>query len=79
MNRIESLAALKSLFRDVFDDDEIVVSEDLYRQSFPSWDSLGHIRLVFAVEDSFRVTFTIEEVESMNSVGRIFDQIATKS
>lgn len=79
MNRGEARAALEALFRDVFDNDEVVLTEDLDRQSFPSWDSLGHIRLVSTVEESFGVTFTIEEIESMNSVDRILDLIVSKS
>ena len=66
---------LDDIFREVFDDASVSATEGLGRDQFPSWDSLGHIRLIGATEEAFGVTFTIEQIERMTSVEQIIDQI----
>jgi acyl carrier protein len=41
------------------------------------WDSLGHLRLVSALEDAFSLQFTDDEVMAMESVAKI-DEVLTK-
>lgn len=77
--RTEQLEALQRVFREVFDDEALVLAEGMVRTDLPAWDSLGHIRLVAALEEAFGVSFTIEEIESMTGVGRILDRLADKS
>ena len=78
-SRPEVLAAVERIFREVFDDESLSVPETLVREDLPAWDSLGHIRLVGALEEAFGAAFTIEEIESMTSAARIVDVIAAKS
>jgi len=70
---------LERVFQDVFDDDSLRIGEDMTRENFPTWDSLGHIRLVSALEETFGVSFSIEEIEGMTSVGRILERILAKA
>jgi acyl carrier protein len=44
---------------------------ELELRSLPQWDSLNHVRLVFAIEDTFGARFTPREFRSMNSVKEI--------
>lgn len=71
---------LGQVFREVFDDgglpDDIAT---LNRDAMESWDSLGHIRLVTALEEAFAVTFTLEEIESMTSVPAIAGILSAKT
>jgi len=75
MSREAARAALERVFREVFDDDDIELSESLIREDVPTWDSLGHIRLVAAIEESFSLSFTIEQIEKMTSVAFILDMV----
>jgi acyl carrier protein len=36
-------------------------------QSTPGWDSMGHIRLIFAIETEFNIKFTTEEIVSFKT------------
>lgn len=78
-SRDQARATLEGVFQDVFDDDTLRISDDMERESFPTWDSLGHIRLVSAAEEAFGLSFTIEEIEGMTSVGRILDRVTAGS
>lgn len=69
---------LQAVFREIFDDEELQLSESHDRESIEAWDSLGHIRLVSAMEEAFGVSFTLDEIEAMNSVPQIAAVLATK-
>ena len=62
---------LNEVFRDVFDDDTIEVSEDTTAADIEDWDSLNHITLIDAVESEFGVRFTMGEVSGMKNVGEM--------
>lgn len=62
---------LQAIFREVFDDDDLVLTEATDRETLEAWDSLGHIRLVAAMEDALELSFTLEDIERMTSVAQI--------
>lgn len=70
---------LESVFREVFDDENLQLADTLDRESFEAWDSLGHIRLVSGIEESFGVTLTIDEIEGLTSVPQILALLAAKT
>jgi len=51
------------------------ISDDLIRDDLDKWDSLKHIEIVFALEESFDVTFDRDSLQNLNSVNSIYDQI----
>jgi acyl carrier protein len=79
LSRSEAKPILERIFREVFDDDTLVLSDATSREDLPSWDSLGHIRLIGAMEETFDVTFTIDDIEKMTSVDRILDVLTNPS
>lgn len=69
---------LNELFRNIFDDDDIVVDRETTADDIEDWDSLEHIRLIGAVEREFGIKFTMKEVSSMKNVGEMMDIIAAR-
>ena len=67
---------LARVFGETFEADGVEFSESLSRETLKSWDSLGHIRLIAALEDEFGVQFTIEEIEKLTTARKILDQLA---
>lgn len=76
MKRDEIYEILNKVFRDVFDDSSIIVNDATTANDIDDWDSLEHINLVVAVEKSFRIKFTMGEVNSFKNVGEMVDAIA---
>lgn len=70
---------LQDVFREVFDDDTLKLSDTLDREALEAWDSLGHIRLVSGIEETFGILLSIEEIENLTSVRQIIDLIAAKT
>ena len=75
MNRTEILETLNEVFHDVFDNNDIVVTEQTNANDIEEWDSLIHITLISAVEDEFDVSFDMKTVVSMKNVGDMIDAI----
>ena len=75
MNRTEILEKLNEVFHDVFDNNDIVVTEQTNANDIEEWDSLIHITLISAVEDEFDVSFDMKTVVSMRNVGDMIDAI----
>ena len=78
MNRNEALTRLTGIFRDVFDDDSIVISDKTTAADIEDWDSLEHINLVGAVENEFGLKFKMREVSGMKNVGEMLDIICER-
>lgn len=78
MTREEVFERLNKVFRDVFDDDDITVTETTTSADIDDWDSLEHINLVAAVEQEFGMKFTLGQVVTMKNVGEMVDIILQK-
>ena len=75
MTREEVFERLNKVFRDVFDDDDITVTETTTSADIDDWDSLEHINLVAAVEQEFGIKFTMGQVVTMKNVGEMVEII----
>jgi len=71
MSRDEIKTKLTEIFRDVFDNDDIEISDTTTADDIEEWDSLEHITLIAAVEKAFKMRFTMKEVSSMKDVGEM--------
>ncbi len=69
---------LNEIFRDIFDDESIVVSPQTNSDDIEDWDSLEHINLVAAVEKEFGIKFNIAQVTGMKDVGEMVGIILEK-
>ena len=78
MDAKELRKRLTEVFRDVFDDDSIVITADTTADDIEDWDSIEHITLIGAVEDEFGMKFKMGEVSGMNNVGEMMKIIAAR-
>lgn len=79
MERNEVLDRVQEVFRDVLDDEEIVLTDQTTADDVDDWDSLSHIQLIVAVEKAFHVKFTSKEILSWKNVGELVDSILTRT
>lgn len=63
------LEELQPVFREVFDDDSIVLTSETNADMIEDWDSLSHIRLVMAIEKKFGIKFSYDDLQNMKNVG----------
>lgn len=71
--REEMLLKVQDVFRDVFDDDGLSITEKTSAADIPEWDSLMHISLIVAVEKKFNVRLNAAEIAGFANVGGMID------
>jgi len=69
---------LQQLMRELFDDDDLEIRDELTAEEVPDWDSLAHVRLIVAVEKEFGVRFSSGEVGDIDNVGVLVRLIESK-
>ncbi|MCR5267169.1 MAG: acyl carrier protein [Lachnospiraceae bacterium] len=78
MSREEVFEKVQELFRDVFDDDDLRISDQTNSDEIDDWDSLEHISLIISMEKEFSMKFDIKEVNKLENVGEMIDLILRK-
>jgi acyl carrier protein len=71
----DTLERLTEIFRDVFDDDALVIDRATTAHDVEAWDSLMHVSLVVAVEEHFSCRFSSADVASLSNVGELVDLV----
>ncbi len=79
MTREEVFERLTGVFRTVFDDEEITLSETTTSKDIEDWDSFEHINLIVAVEKEFSIKVPMGKVTTMKDVGEMVDIILEES
>jgi len=59
------------IFREVFDKPALELFDEMQAKDVEGWDSLTHITLIMALEESFGVKFTTREVMGFQNVGEM--------
>lgn len=78
MERTDLIDGINTIFREVFDDDVLVVTPEMTAVDIKGWDSLSHIRLIVAHEIKFGVKFKTTELSDLKNVGNFIDLLKSK-
>ena len=68
---IGSVDRLAQAVAEVLDVTPETLSEESSPATIPSWDSLGHLNLIIALEQEFNVRLSAEDILTMRSIGSI--------
>jgi len=78
MEKTQIMQEVQEIFRDVLDNDEIVLANETVADDIDEWDSLSHIQLIVAIEKHFKIKFTSKEILSWKNVGEMINGIAER-
>jgi acyl carrier protein len=78
MQDSEIYETLTGAFHDVFDEPNIVLGPATTSADIEGWDSFNHINLILAIERSFGVKFSTQELEKLESVADIVTLLKKK-
>ncbi len=78
MTREEVFNGVQDIFRDIFDEDDLVISDSTSSDEIEDWDSLNHINLVSAIEKEFKIKFALGELMTLKDVGAMIDLMVEK-
>jgi acyl carrier protein len=78
MEKSEVVNKLTPVFRKVFSDESLTITDSLTANDVANWDSLSHMLLITEVENSFGIKFKLKDLNKMRNVGDMVDIIITK-
>ncbi len=75
MDQQQILATMQEIFRDNFDDPELVLTRETCADDIEGWDSLEQINLLSACESAFSLHFQLADIRGLRNVGDLVDLI----
>ena len=78
-DRATIISRLTEVFYEIFDDESIILRDEMTAKDVEEWDSLNHITLVLAVEKEFGVLLNAAEVGTLENVGQMIDLLIARA
>lgn len=54
------------------------VASDSSADTFAAWDSLGHMKIILAIEEQFAIRFVTAEIAELNSIDKLVAALGKK-
>jgi acyl carrier protein len=70
---------LQEIFRSVFEDKSLEINPETSAKDVANWDSMNHILLITEIENQFEISFEMDDLIEMKSVGDIVAAILRKT
>ena len=78
MERTEIIEKLTAVFHEEFNDNNIVLNDEMTAKDVENWDSLTHMLMITKVEEVFGIKFKLKELNKLKMVGDLINTIETK-
>ena len=70
---------LQEVFRDVFQDETLVILPEMTAGDVDKWDSITHLIMISKVEEVFNVSFRLKELIKLKNVGDLIALLKEKT
>ena len=78
MTENEVFCIVQNIFKNIFNNSDMIITYTTNSDELENWDSLNHINLMSAVEKEFNIKFAIGELMELKSVEKIINLIVNK-
>lgn len=78
MTENEIVTRMNEVFREVFDNPEIEIFDEMTSSDVVGWDSFSHINLITSLEIEFDIEFTQQEAFGFKTVGELKSAIEAR-
>jgi acyl carrier protein len=62
---------LETIFQQVFNDDDLTLTDAMTSEDVEGWESVTHINLMFAIESEFGIQFPGNELAEFENIGAL--------
>ena len=76
MTKAEIMSRLQQVFRQVFDDESIVLKLETTASDIPDWDSLNQIKIILECERTFNVRLRPREINALENVDEMVEHLS---
>lgn len=78
MERNEVAIKLSGIFRTVFNNQSLLLRNELTANDVEGWNSLTHMILIAEIEKSFAIKFKLKDLNKMRNIGDMIEIISSK-
>jgi acyl carrier protein len=75
---LDTIQQVRDIMMDVFELDQLSITETTTAHDIEQWNSLSHIRLMVAIERALKIRFSNAEIENLKDVGDLIRHIDAK-
>ncbi len=68
---MDILEKIQPIFRDIFDDENLTVTEITVAEDVEDWDSFAQMQIIMGIEEMFDIKFSTDEVTEFRNVGDV--------
>jgi acyl carrier protein len=73
-----TMKTVEKIFREQFFDERLCVTEDTTPADIAEWDSLAHVNLLAAIENTFNIRFTADDMAVIDSVAALLTKLVER-
>jgi len=78
MDKKVIIEKLTAVFHEVFNDNSIILKDDMTANDVENWDSLTHMLMITKVEEVFGIKFKLKELNKLKTVGDLVGMLEDK-
>jgi acyl carrier protein len=75
MTREDVQRQLQEVFRNVFGNDSLVVSDGTTAADIPGWDSLQQVKIILGCEKRLGIRLRARDINALENVGQMTDHL----
>jgi acyl carrier protein len=75
VNHAEVINELQNVFRSVFNNPSLALTDETTADNVPGWDSLQQIKIILACEKKFNVKLRARDVNGLGNIGQLADHL----
>jgi len=75
MERTQILEKLQAIFRDIFDEDDLLLTPSTSAGDIEEWDSLNQIKIILRCEQVFGISLNARKIAGLSNVGEMIDYL----
>ena len=75
---MDILQEIQEIMRDIFDDENLIITGECNSDNIDDWDSLSHINIMVQIQKKFEIRFTVEEIANTKNVAKIVELVQNK-
>ena len=72
------ISKLTDIFREIFNNEDIILDIKMTAKDIDNWDSLTHMLLIAEIEKKFSIKFKLKELNNLDNVGNLIEIINEK-
>jgi acyl carrier protein len=77
LSRADIHAALQGVFREVFQNETLVLKDSTTATDVAGWDSMQQIKILLACEKKFGIRLKARDINGLQNIGAMIDHLMT--